>query len=154
MGPGPLFQPTLLYDSEKTRRCSWSAEIRLGTNCTGTTIRARTGARTTWSDSASLISFSVSGITSQKVSVKSKGVCAMEQKFEYVRAAVVSLPGASGASSGMMVKLICLGSSGMPKSNTTHLVLSHHPHDDPLNLHLIGIDKDGLHCPVGRLETN
>jgi hypothetical protein len=32
-----------------------------------------------------LISFSESGITSQKVSVKSNGVCAIEQKFEYVR---------------------------------------------------------------------
>ena len=31
--------------------------------------------------SASRRSFSVSGITSQKVSVKSNGVCAMAQKF-------------------------------------------------------------------------
>jgi len=55
--------------------------MRLGTNCTGTTTRARTGARTTWSCSASFSSFSESGITSQKVSVKSNGVCAMEQKL-------------------------------------------------------------------------
>src|ERR1700681_3102258 len=110
MGPGPLFQPTLLYESEKTRQCSCSALIKLGTNCTGTTILARTGARTMWSDSASLISFSVSGITSQKVSVKSNGVWAMEQKFEYVRAGPLSPPGPSpDPSSGMMVKLICLG---------------------------------------------
>ena len=81
-GPAPLFQPTLLYDSEKTRQCSCSAAMRFGTNCTGTTTLTRTGARTTCSDSASLISFSESGITSQKVSVKSNGVCAIEQKFE------------------------------------------------------------------------
>ena len=54
------------------------------------------------SDSASLISLSESGITSQKVSVKSNGVCAIEQKFEYVR-------GTAGLSSGTIVKLICLG---------------------------------------------
>ena len=55
--------------------------MRFGTNWTGTTTFARTGARTTCSDSASLISFSDSGITSQKVRVKSNGVCAIEQKF-------------------------------------------------------------------------
>ena len=43
-----MFQPTLLYDSEKTRQCSCSAAIRLGTNWTGTTILARTGARDTY----------------------------------------------------------------------------------------------------------
>src|SRR5436309_10718688 len=80
--PVPLFHPTLLYDSENTRQCSCSALIRFGTNCTGTTIFARTGARTTCSDCASLISLSVRGITSQNVRVKSKGVCAIEQKFE------------------------------------------------------------------------
>src|SRR4029078_5152375 len=100
--PAPLFQPTLVYDSEKTRQCSWSAATRLGTNWTGTTIFARTGARTTCSDSASLISLSESGITSQKVRVKSNGVCAMEQKLAYLR-------GAAGSSSGTIVKLICLG---------------------------------------------
>ena len=42
---------------------------------------ARTAARTTCSVSASRRSFSESGITSQKVSVKSKGVCAIAQKF-------------------------------------------------------------------------
>ena len=41
--PVPLFQPTLIYDSENTRQCSCSAAMRLGTNCTGTTIFARTG---------------------------------------------------------------------------------------------------------------
>ena len=45
MVPVPLFQPTLLYDSEYTRQCSCSAAIRFGTNCTGTTIFVRTGAR-------------------------------------------------------------------------------------------------------------
>ena len=77
----PLFQPTLLYDSVNTRQCSWSAAMRFGTNWTGTTTFTRTGACTTCSDSASLISLSESGITSQKVSVKSNGVWAIEQKF-------------------------------------------------------------------------
>ena len=62
----------------------------------------RAGARTTWSDCASRISLSVSGITSQNVRVKSKGVCAIEQKFEYVR-------DDDASSSGTIVKLICLG---------------------------------------------
>src|SRR5207247_11029219 len=137
MVPVPLFQPTLLYDSEKTRQCSCSAAIRFGTNCTGTTTFVRTGARTTCSDSASLISLSVSGITSQKVSVKSNGVCAIEQKFAYVRGAVES-------SSGTMVKLICLGWSAMPKF-TAGLVLPHHADDDTLNLDLIGLNEDRLH---------
>ncbi len=62
--------------------CSWSAAIRLGTNCTGTTTRVRTGAR----DHVLVLRVaaarcSESGITSQNVSVKSNGVCAMEQKL-------------------------------------------------------------------------
>jgi len=81
MGPVPLFQPTLLYESEKARQCSCSAVIRLGTNCTGTTTFTRTGARTTCSVSADLISLSVRGITSQNVSVKSNGVWEIEQKL-------------------------------------------------------------------------
>src|SRR5689334_13120830 len=101
MGP-PLFQPTFEYDSEKTRQCSCNAAIRFGTNCTGTTTFIFTGARTTCSASASLISFSDSGITSQKVSVKSNGVWAIEQKLAYVRGSLVE-------SSGTIVKLICLG---------------------------------------------
>src|SRR5262249_33102895 len=104
-GPAPLFQPTLVYESLKTRQCSCSAAIKFGTNWTGTTTFILTGARTTCSDSASLISFSESGITSQKVSVKSNGVCAIEQKFEYVRGLAVE-------SSGTIVKLICLGCCG------------------------------------------
>jgi hypothetical protein len=40
-------------------------------------------------------------MTSQKVSVKSNGVCAIEQKLAYVR-------DSPGCSSGTMVKLICL----------------------------------------------
>src|SRR5581483_3762574 len=102
---GPLFQPTFVYESLKTRQCSCRAAIRFGTNCTGTTTFVRTGARTMCSDSAALISFSESGITSQNVSVKSKGVCAMEQKFAYVR-------GPALESSGTIVKLICLGCCG------------------------------------------
>jgi hypothetical protein len=61
-----------------------------------------------WSFSAALISLSESGITSQKVSVKSNGVCAIEQKFEYVRGAP-----SAGSSAGTIVKLICFGWSGM-----------------------------------------
>jgi hypothetical protein len=72
--------------------------MRLGTNCTGTTTR--TGARTTLGF-CFLISLSDSGITT-KVSVKSNGVCAIEQKLAYVR-------GVAAVSSGTMVKLICLG---------------------------------------------
>src|SRR6188508_575666 len=104
--------------------CSCSAPIRFGMNWTGTTIFARTGARTMCSDSASLISLSESGITSQKVSVKSNGVCAIEQKFAYVRSAVE-------LSSGMIVKLICLDCdwSAMRKS----LILPHDSHDDALD---------------------
>src|SRR5581483_3298004 len=71
---GPFDQPTFEYDSENTRMCSCSAATRFGTNCTGTTTRARTGARTTCSLCALRTSSSESGITSQKVSVKSKGV--------------------------------------------------------------------------------
>src|SRR5437762_12795585 len=100
----------LLYDSVNTCQCSCRAAIRFGTNWTGTTTFVRTGARTTCSDSASLISLSDRGITSQNVRVKSNGVCAIEQKFEYVL-------GALGLSSGTIVKLICFGWSGMAKCN-------------------------------------
>src|SRR4051812_47080501 len=78
-------------------------------NCTGTTTLTRTGARTMCSVSAALISRSDSGITSQKVSVKSNGVCAIEQKFAYVRGDGAS----AGSSAATMVKLICVGWSGM-----------------------------------------
>ena len=61
--------------------CSCSAAIRLGTNCTGTTTRVRTGAFTTWSFSAARSCCSESGITSQNVRVKSNGVWAIEQKL-------------------------------------------------------------------------
>ncbi len=53
---------------------SCNAAINVGMNCTGSTSFARTGARTMCSASASLISLSDKGCTSQKVSVKSKGV--------------------------------------------------------------------------------
>ena len=55
--------------------------MSVGTNWTGMTILARTGAFTTCSASASRISFSDSGCTSQKVSVKSKGVWLTPQKL-------------------------------------------------------------------------
>ena len=61
--------------------CSWSAAIRFGTTWSGTTIFARTGARTTWSASAAWMSFSDSGSTSQNARVKSKGVWEIAQKF-------------------------------------------------------------------------
>src|SRR5713101_844836 len=153
--------------------------MRFGTNCTGTTTLIRTGARTTCSASASLISLSESGITSQNVSVKSNGVCAIEQKLAYVR-------GVAAVSSGTMVKLICLGVSVMPRVYRLHLierqserdaavevgelasppirrprpgrarslVLPHHADDDALHLHLFGIDENWLHSRVGRLEAN
>ena len=50
-------------------------------NWTGTTTRARTGAFTRCCVSAFRSSYSERGSTSQKVSVKSKGVCEMEQKL-------------------------------------------------------------------------
>src|SRR6266436_6670576 len=121
--------------------------MRFGTNCTGTTIFVRTGARTTCSVSASLISLSESGITSQKVSVKSNGVCAIEQKFEYVRGAGALC----GSSPGTIVKLICFGWSGMAM---TLSVLPHHPDDDSLDLDLVRIDEDGLHRGVRRLKAD
>src|ERR1035437_5004500 len=52
-----------------------------------------------------------------------------------------------------MVKLICLGWSGMPKSKPAS-VLPHHADDDALDLHLIGLGEDGLHGGVGRLQTD
>ena len=60
---------------------SCSAAISVGMNCTGSTSRALTGARTMCSASASRISFSDSGCTSQKVSVKSNGVWLTAQKL-------------------------------------------------------------------------
>src|SRR5713226_5312865 len=127
------------------------AAIKFGTNWTGTTIFARTGARTRCSLSAALISLSDSGITSQNVSVKSNGVCAIEQKFEYVRDVAV-------VSSGMMVKLICFGWSGMPKSKplgrTSPSVLAHDADDDALNLQVLRIHEDRPHGRIGRLEPN
>src|SRR5579859_4382620 len=83
--------------------------MRFGTNWTATTTFTRTGARTMCSDSASLISLSESGITSQKVSVKSKGVWAIEQKFAYVLGVAAAL----ASSAGTIVKLICFGWSGI-----------------------------------------
>ena len=61
--------------------CSCSAAISVGTNCTGSDDPARTGARTTCSASASLDVLLRQRLTSQKVSVKSNGVCATAQKL-------------------------------------------------------------------------
>ena len=55
--------------------------MRFGTICRGMTTFTRTGAGTTCSASACCRSFSVSGRTSQKVSVMSNGVCAIAQKL-------------------------------------------------------------------------
>src|SRR5262249_13157798 len=82
--------------------------------------------------------------TSQKVSVKSNGVCAIEQKLAYVRSVSAS------SSAGTIVKLICLVWSAMPGS----LILPHDPHDDALYLYLVRIDKDRLHGGVGRLQAD
>lgn len=124
--------------------------MRLGTNWTGTTTLTLTGARTMCSEAASLTSFSESGMTSQKVNVKSKGVCAIEQKFEYVR----GTPVLAASSAATMVKLICLGWSGMPNTNTSALILPHHPHDDALNLNLVWLHEQRLHGSVRRLKAN
>src|SRR4029078_1291975 len=104
--------------------------------------------------SASLISLSDSGITSQKVSVKSNGVCAIEQKFAYVRGTV-------GLSSGTMVKLICFGCCWsairrvyLVRTQDQGLVLAHHPDDDALHLHLVGVGENRLHGRVGRLQPD
>ena len=56
--------------------------MRFGTIGSGTTMLARTGACTVCSLSASRGSYSLSGSTSQKVSVRSNGVCAIAQKVE------------------------------------------------------------------------
>src|SRR5450830_1173599 len=104
------------------------AAMRFGMNCTGTTIFDFTGARTTCSVSASRISLSESGITSQNVRVKSNGVWAIEQKLAYVR-------GVDALSSGTIVKLICLGWSAMPqvyRKPRRRLVFPHHADDDSL----------------------
>src|SRR5262245_21783428 len=81
-----------------------------------------------------------SGCTSQNDSVKSNGVCEMAQKFAYVR-------GVSPASSGTMVKLICLRSF-------MSLVSAHHPDHHTLNLHLVGRHENRLHRRVGGLEPD
>src|SRR4051812_34959837 len=146
--------------------CSCSAAIRFGTTCSGTTIFERTGARTMWSASAAWISFSESGRTSQKASVKSNGVCEMAQKFEYVR-------GRSAVSSGTMVKLICFRSVMAAQDYRArclharylparclharclhHLIPSHHTDDDALHLDLVGRREDWLHGRVGGLQPD
>ena len=69
--------------STRSRRACAPAARRSGSARPAPARRscARTGARTTCSASAAWMSFSESGITSQKVSVKSNGVCAIAQKF-------------------------------------------------------------------------
>src|SRR5438034_1117220 len=99
------------------------------------------------SDSASLISFSESGMTSQNVSVKSNGVCAIEQKFAYVRGAVE-------LSSGTIVKLICLGWSAMPQVYAIPSVLPHDADHHTLHLDVVGIDEDRLHGRIRRLQAD
>src|SRR5262249_50729321 len=75
-------------------------------------------------------------------------------KFEYVRGAVE-------LSSGMMVKLICLGCcwsamrksvASIPHVNTS--ILPHDPHDDALHLHLVGVAENRLHRGVRRLKPD
>src|SRR6186713_495903 len=121
------------------RNCSCSAAISVGTTCTGTTTRDFICARTTCSDSAARISFSESGAISQKVSVKSNGVWLTAQKLAYVREVSV-------VSSGMIVKLICFES--------LMSIFSHDTYHDALHLHLVGLDKDGLHGRIRRLKSD
>ena len=81
---GSLDGAPALFDagaSATARACSWRVAIKFGTNCIGRTILARTWARTTRSVCASSTSFCDSGMTSQKVRVTSKGVCAIVQKL-------------------------------------------------------------------------
>src|SRR5688500_9791755 len=104
-------------------------------------MRAMIGALTVCDSSACLMSCSVSGCTSQKVSVRSKGVCATAQKFAYCRRPCASPPG----SSGTMVKLICFDMTS---------VFSHYSDDDALELHLRGIKKHRLHRGVSGLEAD
>src|SRR5262245_33992033 len=124
--------------------CSCSAAMRVGTTCSGMTTFVLTGARTICSVSASFMSFSDNGSTSQKVKLKSNGVWEIEQKLAYT---LGSVP----VSSGTMVKLICLRSvigaafltvrHGIPVCKCSQVgpgvgltisVLPHHPNDDPL----------------------
>ena len=55
--------------------------MRPGTTVNGNATRDTTGARTVWEASACLMSLAESGRTSQKVSVRSNGVCDTAQKF-------------------------------------------------------------------------
>ena len=109
--------------------------MRLGTICTGTTTRTRTGAFTRCSCWASWMSCSDSGCTSQNVSVKSNGVCETPQKFAYVR----SVP---PGSAGTIVKFTWRGSSATVVSPAASLpflaleagarVIEVNPHPTPL----------------------
>src|SRR5687768_1004973 len=97
------------------------------------------------------MSFCDSGWTSQKDNVKSNGVCEMAQKFAYVR-------GESPASSGTIVKLICLRSVMRPvcrgSREITLSIPAHHADHDALDLDLIGLDDDRLHRRVGGLQAD
>ncbi len=121
--------------------------MRFGTICSGSTMFARTGARTTWSASASFRSFSVSGSTSQNVSVMSNGVCAIAQKFAYVRGCVVRVVRDDGE-----VDLLGVGHEDALDDGVS--VLPHHADDHALHLHLIGGDDDRLHRRVRRLQAD
>src|SRR5687768_17229620 len=103
------------------------------------------------------MSFCESGWTSQKDNVKSNGVCEMAQKFAYVR-------GESPASSGTIVKLICLrsvmrsvcrGLHGLRRASfLATSIPPHHADHDALDLHLVGLDDDRLHRGIGRLQPD
>jgi hypothetical protein len=117
--------------------------MRFGTNPMGTTIRDRTGALSTRSVVASRTVFSVGGITSQNVRVKSNGVWEIAQKFAYVR-------GSSDDSSGTIVKLTCLRSS-MVRSLS---VSPHDAYDHALYLHLVCWCDDRRYGVIGRLQSD
>src|SRR6185503_2718078 len=112
-----------------------------GTTEKGMAMRATTGAFTTCDASACRTSCSVSGCTSQKVSVKSNGVCATAQKFAYSRTGRPASPG----SSGTIVKLICFDMTS---------VSSHDADDDSLDLNLRGVEMHRLHGGIRGLQPD
>src|SRR5918994_4383295 len=111
-------------------------------------MRARTGARTMCSVSASAvrISSSDSGSTSQKVRVQSNGVCATAQKLAYVRSLFT-------ASSGTIVKLICLRSDmqgSLP--DRSPLTVHRRPLNQPLTVdRLFTVQGAGLRSNHARM---
>src|SRR5689334_15727800 len=112
-----------------------------GTTEKGSAMRATIGALTVCDASALRTSCSVSGCTSQNVSVRSNGVCATAQKLAYSRTGRPASPG----SSGTIVKLICFDMTS---------VSSHDADDDSLNLNLRRVEQHRLHRRIRGLEPD